>query len=506
MLPVSRIGVSALVDELVDRGTFVEWGPADLGIELDPGPPEGEYASELAKAREATGRTESVVVGTADIAGDRTVLLLGDFDFLAGSVGRAACQLVIAAFDKASELKLPVFASPASGGTRMQEGTAAFVLMADVAAAAHRFRGTGNALVVWLRNPTTGGVMATWGSLGSVTFGEPGALTGFLGPRVYQELMGEPFPANVQTPTNLADHGVIDSAIEFSDLRRTVVNVFTVLSKRDHSTEHANPAAPETSLSTPDPWECVLRTREPDRPTSATLLQQNLTDVTLLSGTTEGQRSDAVTLALGCWRGVAVLVVAQDRAAQASGSPLNPASLRTARRGFELANELGLPVVSIVDTAGAELSVDAEQNALAGEIARCLADLTSVAVPTVSVLLGMGCGGAALAMLPADRVVSAEHGWVSPLPLEGASIIRYRTPDRASEMARSQEVAAWQLAERGIVDVVVREDRIAPSEQPGFVDVVGRVVEYELTSLQRQDSSERLARRRARYHAGLANG
>ena len=163
-------------------------------------------------------------------------------------------------------------------------------------------------------------------------------------------------------------------------------------------------------------------------------------------------------------------------------------------------------MVSIVDTAGAELSVDAEQNALAGEIARCLADLTSVAVPTVSVLLGMGCGGAALAMLPADRVVSAEHGWVSPLPLEGASIIRYRTPDRASEMARSQEVAAWQLAERGIVDVVVSEDCIAPSEQPGFVDMVGRVVEYELTSLQRQDSSERLALRRARYHAGLANG
>ncbi|MFA7266618.1 MAG: carboxyl transferase domain-containing protein, partial [Candidatus Nanopelagicales bacterium] len=343
-------------------------------------------------------------------------------------------------------------------------------------------------------------------SLGSVTFGEPGALTGFLGPRVYQELIGEPFPANVQTPTNLAEHGVIDSAIEFSELRRTVVNVLVVLSKGTHSTDALTPAVPEPSRSTPDPWECVVKTRQPDRPTSATLLQQNLTDVTMLSGTTEGQRSDAVTLALGRWRGVSLLVVAQDRAAQMSGSPLDPAALRTARRGFELANELGLPVVSIVDTAGAELSVDAEQNALAGEIARCLADLTSVDVPTVSVLLGMGCGGAALAMLPADRVVSAEHGWVSPLPLEGASIIRYRTPDRAPQMARSQEVAAWQLAERGIVDVVVSEDRPGPNQPLGFIEVLGRVVEYEVDSLLRQNMSARLAQRRARYHGGLANG
>ena len=124
---------------------------------------------------------------------------------------------------------------------------------------------------------------------------------------------------------------------------------------------------------------------------------------------------------------------------------MGPGALRMARRGFALAVELRLPLITIVDTAGAELSVAAEQGGLAGEIARCLSELTTLPVPTVSVLLGMGCGGGALALLPADRVVAAAHAWVSPLPLEGASVIRYRTPDRAADMARSQRLPHGNL-------------------------------------------------------------
>ncbi len=507
--PVSGTGVKALIDELVDDGTFSEWSPGDLGVDVDSAPRLAGYLDEFANAQERTGRNEAVTVGTGEIDGQRAALIVGDFSFLAGSVGRAACQIVIAAFERARELGLPVLATPSSGGTRMQEGTAAFVLMADVAAAARRFRVAGNALIVWLRNPTTGGVMATWGSLGSMTFGEPGALTGFLGPRVFEELTGDRFPPDVQTPENLAEHGVIDGVVSFEELRAIVTRILCVVIADEATGQSGGVAVGarlKLSTATPDPWECVERTRDASRPTTKALLAANLTHVTSLSGTTQGERSDAVLLCLAKWLGSSVVVVAQDRAAQSQGSLLNPAALRTARRGFALAAELGLPVISIVDTAGAELSVAAEQAALAGEIARCLADLTELSVATVSVLLGMGCGGGALAMLPADRVVSAEHGWVAPLPLEGASIIRFRTPDHAAEMARSQEIAAWQLATKGIVDVIVSEEGMTGAAPDEFLSRLGVAVSDELTTLLALDSDERTAARELRYDGGLARG
>ena len=127
----------------------------------------------------------------------------------------------------------------------MQEGTAAFVLMADVAAAVNRFRAGGNPLFVWLRNPTTGGVMATWGSLGTVTFGEPDALAGFLGPRVFEMLSGEQFPTGVQQTNNLAEHGVIDGVVALPELRQWVSAVLQVTQSSDTVDANGAPATPE---------------------------------------------------------------------------------------------------------------------------------------------------------------------------------------------------------------------------------------------------------------------
>jgi acetyl-CoA carboxylase carboxyl transferase subunit beta len=111
----------------------------------------------------------------------------------------------------------------------------------------------------------------------------------------------------------------------------------------------------------------------------------------------------------------------------------------------------------VIDTPGADLSPRAEEGALAGEIARSLADMASLTVPSVSVLLGQGSGGAALALLPADRVIAAEHGWLSPIAPEGASVIVYGTVTRAAEMAEAQGIVGTRLLEEGIVDTVVPE-------------------------------------------------
>jgi acetyl-CoA carboxylase carboxyl transferase subunit beta len=197
----------------------------------------------------------------------------------------------------------------------------------------------------------------------------------------------------------------------------------------------------------------------------------------------------------------ACVLIGHDRRSQRTGHQLGPAGLRVARRGMRLAAELRLPLVTIVDTPGAVLSVEAEERGLAGEIAHCLAELIMLSAPTVCLLLGEGTGGAALALLPADRVLCARHAWLSPLPPEGASAIMHRTVDRAAEMAQAQGVCSADLLRNKIVDRVVPECPDAADEPAEFCARVAALLERELIGLADLDDAARLAARRDRYRS-----
>jgi acetyl-CoA carboxylase carboxyl transferase subunit beta len=197
-------------------------------------------------------------------------------------------------------------------------------------------------------------------------------------------------------------------------------------------------------------------TRSPGRPGLAELLAQAEALVPL-SGTGAGERDDALCLALARLDGVSCVVVGHDRAAAAVHGPVGPAALRTARRGMRLAAELRLPLLTVIDTHGAVLSQAAEEGALAGEIARCVAEQSVLPVPVVTLLLGEGAGGAALALLPADRALAMAHAWLSPLPPEGAAVILHRTPELAPQLAYQQRIYASQLRDEGVVDRILPE-------------------------------------------------
>src|SRR5690606_31949472 len=132
-------------------------------------------------------------------------------------------------------------------------------------------------------------------------------------------------------------------------------------------------------------------------------------NITWLNGTGQGEAGGASRTALATFGGRGAVVVALDRHAQSHSSDLGPGALRQARRGMELAAGLHLPLVTVIDTPGAALSREAEEGGLGGEIARCLAELLALPVPTVAVLMGEGTGGGALALTPTDRIIAAEH-------------------------------------------------------------------------------------------------
>ncbi|MGW5517332.1 carboxyl transferase domain-containing protein [Nocardia africana] len=500
-----KISAREFFDGVLDPGSYRSWDREPIEVATSPA-----YRAELTAAVERSGTDESVLTGEGRLRGRRVAVIACEFGFLAGSIGVAAAERIVTAVERATELGLPLLASPTSGGTRMQEGTVAFVQMVKIAGAVTAHKSAGHPYLVYLRNPTMGGVFASWGSLGHMTFAEPGALIGFLGPRVYEALYDRPFPEGVQTAENLYHNGVIDGVVPVRFFRRIahrVLNVAVPVAGQADSLAATSaqdvPVPPPgdggvAGSSAASAWESVLISRDPRRPGIRELLRQS-TDRVPLSGTGQGESDRTVVHALARLRGQPCVIFGHDRAGQTGENTMGPAALREARRSMHLAAELRLPLVMVIDTAGAALSQEAEERGLAPEIARCLADLVTLNTPTVSVLLGQGTGGGALALLPADRVLAATHGWLAPLPPEGASAIVFRDTEHASELAAAQRVRAADLLADGVVDRIVAEYPDAAREPVDFSRRMVAAIAGELAALRTQPPADLRARRQNRY-------
>lgn len=485
------LDVDSLILTFLDEGSRIDWD------EDFPDPPLVEsYREALERAREKTGRRESVVACEGKIKGRRVAVIGGDPQFLGGSIGVSAGERLTRAIERATAEGLPIVALPVGGGTRMQEGTVAFLQMVKITGAVMAHKAERLPYLVYLRNPTMGGVFASWGSLGHVTFAESNALVGFLGPRVYEAIYGEPFPEGVQDSDNLAERGVIDRVLEPEELAEAFASILAVMCDRPTGYEPHESAAPKELLDEPA-WESILRTRRSDRPGVRDLIEIAASNVTMLNGTGDGETHPGSVLALAQWGNAPCVVVGQCRCDQ--NRPLDPAALREVRRGIRLAKELKLPLVSIIDTPGAALSKDAEERGMAPEIARTLSELLTLPTPTVSLIMGQGTGGIALAMVPADRVVACEHAWLAPLPPEGASAIMYRDTEHAPEMAELQRVRARDLMDAGIVDRIVPEPDDPAADRVEFCKELGRVLHDAVLRVLKVPKGARLNIRRARF-------
>jgi acetyl-CoA carboxylase beta subunit len=445
-----RWSARELLDLVLDIGTYESWDqPIDVSRHSE------EYRDALAAAARKAGTDEAVVTGFGRMHGRPVAVIANEFRFLGGSIGRDAADRIAAAVRRATAESLPILATTASGGTRMQEGTPAFVHMVEISRTLMAHRAAGLPYLVYLRHPTTGGVYASWGSLAHVTVAEPGALIGFLGPKVYEALNDLPFPEGVQTAENLAAKGVIDAVVAAEDLPALVDRALSILvdpPAAGRLPRRTGPVAQDRPA-----WDSIQITRRSDRAGVRDLLRYAGTNTVRLRGTDEGERDASVVVALTRLDGQPCVLVGQDRTRQSSTTAMGPAALREARRAMRLAEELRLPLVTVIDTPGAELSRAAEERAIAGEIARCIATLSTMTVPTIAVLLGQGCGGGALALLPAAKVLAAENAWLSPLPPEGASAIVHGDIEHAAQMAESQRIRAVDLLSIGTVHHVVPE-------------------------------------------------
>jgi acetyl-CoA carboxylase carboxyl transferase subunit beta len=383
------------------------------------------------------------------------------FDHHGGTMGVVAGERIVRAFQRATQRRLPVAALVASGGARLQEGMISLTQMARTSSAVRRHRDAGLMTAAVLRPHTTGGVYASWASLADVLAGEPGATIGFGGPRVVAEVTGALPPADSHNAESAFRHGLLDALTppeeQWPWLTSALVGPGAPL-----PVPVGRPDAPDRSPVPEDAWAALLRARSGDRPSGLEWAAW-LTD-----GWVEIRGADpAMRAGLAVIAGRRAVVVAMDRHAfgDAAARP-RPGAFRLAQRAFALAQRLRLPVLTLVDTPGAEPGPEAEADGVAGEIARTLIAMAGLTVPTVALCVGEGGSGGAMALAHADRFLMLSGSVFSVIGPEAGAALLYRDSSLAPRLAKALRITAADLYPLGVVDAVLDES---------VGDVVGHV-------------------------------
>ncbi|PYC65958.1 acetyl-CoA carboxylase carboxyl transferase subunit beta [Micromonospora arborensis] len=494
----ARLAAPERLRQLVDPGSLrplpdelPEADPIDF-VDVLP------YSHRLSAARASTGLAEAVVCATATIGGHPAVLAVMDFRFLGGSLGCAVGELITRAAERALDDRTPLILVTASGGARMQEGALSLMQMATVSQAIAALREAGLLTVSVLTDPTYGGVAASFATNTDLVLAESGARMGFAGPRVIRQVTGRALPEGFQTADVLLRHGQVDMVVQRRSLRGRLGALLAATSPTRASRptrppvprqepaplrEHLADAAPAlpadpTPPTTPgapavrDAWDTVRMARHPGRPTTLDYLDSVFDGFVELHGDRLGGDCPAIVGGVARLADRHVMVIGHQKGHNTAElvarnfGMASPAGHRKALRLMRLAARLGLPVVTLVDTPGADPGVSAEEQGQAAAIAENILTLTVLPTPVLAVITGEGGSGGALALAVADRVLMLENAVYSVISPEGCAAILWPDRSAAPQAARALRLTAPDLCRLGVVDEVVPEPSTAAHDNP----------------------------------------
>nr|WP_210347853.1 acetyl-CoA carboxylase, carboxyltransferase subunit beta [Agrobacterium rosae] len=198
-----------------------------------------KYSDRLRDSRVKTEQEDTILAGVGKLQGLKIVAIVHEFQFMGGSLGIAAGEAIVKAFERAISERCPVVMFPASGGARMQEGILSLMQLPRTTVAVNMLKEAGMPYIVVLTNPTTGGVTASYAMLGDVHIAEPGAEICFAGKRVIEQTIREKLPEGFQTSEYLLDHGMVDMVVDRREIPDTLASLFKIMTKApaDTSTE-----------------------------------------------------------------------------------------------------------------------------------------------------------------------------------------------------------------------------------------------------------------------------
>lgn len=544
-----RVHAWRRVEMIADEGSFEEW---DHDMEISNPLRFRGYEEKVRMLQEKTNLAEAVLTGRAKIEGMDVVLGICDGRFMMASMGEVVGEKITRAVERATKEKLPVILYACSGGARMQEGIVSLMQMAKTSAALKRHSEAGLLYVTVLTEPTTGGVTASWAMLGDIILAEPNALIGFAGPRVIEQTIGQKLPKGFQRAEFLLEHGFIDAILERETSRETLAEILRLhgagmrkeedslsvgnkgnsMENGESSEENLFETAPEeweedtlAELELLDgirrsegagkhgesaleitAWERVEKARKKDRPVGTDYIEMLFDGFQEFHGD-RGFRDDPAIVGGIAWfhdRPVTVIAEAKGRTTKENlmrnfAMP-SPEGYRKALRLMKQAEKFHRPVICFVDTPGAFCGMEAEERGQGEAIARNLYEMSDLKTPVLSLVIGEGGSGGALALAVGDEVWMMENSIYSVLSPEGFASILWKDSKRAKEAAQVMKLTARDLKSLGIIEEIIGEpEHLTRENFPVLSEELDEKIERFLDKYEEYSAEELTEHRYERF-------
>lgn len=496
-----RVHAYRRIEMIADENSFEEW---DMDLQTENPLDYKGYEEKIEKLQEKTGLREAVVTGKATILGQPAVLAVCDGRFMMASMGEIVGEKITRAVERATRQELPVIIFACSGGARMQEGIVSLMQMAKTSAALKRHSDAGLLYISVLTDPTTGGVTASFAMLGDIILAEPKALIGFAGPRVIEQTIGQKLPKGFQRSEFLLEHGFIDQIVERPKMRETLGRILefhgkvqtdieetidkttgeTASQTGDQAVDRATgKIVSKTTVHTADEikskdsediidkaqtqkinaWDRVLLSRRKNRPVGSDYIRMLFQDFTEFHGDRLYGDDPAIIGGIAYFKERPVTVIAQEKGTNTKENIMrnfampSPEGYRKALRLMKQAEKFHRPVICFVDTPGAFCGLEAEERGQGEAIARNLYELSGLKTPVLSIVIGEGGSGGALALAVADEVWMLENSIYSILSPEGFASILWKDSTKAKEAAKVMKLTADDLKKMGVIECVLEE-------------------------------------------------
>ena len=449
------------IDLLADKGTFKESYKYISSMEPLSFSRRSRYRKFFSQDQNRTGLTEAAVTGVCRIGDTETMLIVLDFGFMGGTMGSVVGEKVSMAFENAARRGIPAVAVVSGGGVRIQEGVLSLMQMAKTVTAANRLRDEEVPFVVVLANPSTGQAYASFANLADVILAEPGSLIGLSPLRTLREVSKMPLPLDAHTAEAHVGHGLLDNVVDRENLQLRISSLLEILTSHKHGKpnhKHLLKSGP-VECEAVEPWEAVTAARNSERPLAIAYFRSMMDPFIELRGDRLNSDDRSIIAGLGFMDGQPMAVIGQQRRQLVEGERYHvfPDGLRKAQRVIDLACRFKLPLVTLIDTQGADPGLEAEEQGIGNAIARTLSSMLTVPTPMVSVVIGEGGSEGALALSLSDRILIQQYAVYSPMSVNHTIGNAHHDHTLDREAAEALMLTAYDCQELGIADEIVPE-------------------------------------------------
>ena len=462
-----RIHARKRILSLADKKSFREW---DANMKFSNPLNDNEYAQKLVETSLKYKLNDAIITGEMDIDGLHVAIGVMDTRYMMASMGYVVGEKITRLFEKATKKKLPIVLFCCSGGARMQEGIVSLMQMEKTAAAVRRHSDTGCLYISVLTNPTMGGVTASFAMLADIILAERGAVIGFAGARVIEQNTGQKLPKGFQTSEFQKAYGFIDAVVERETLKEDLLHILklhTVTPKEIKNLPRTKVKSVyvEKRIEQKTAWDKVIIARSKERPTSMDYISWLFDGFYELCGDRISGDDHAIVGGIATFKGCPVTVIGHQKGKNSMedaiyrnwGMPA-PQGYRKVLRLVKQAEKFRRPVVFFVDTIGAACGKEAEEGGQGVTIANLLQELSVLKTSILSIVIGEGGSGGALALGIGNEVWMFENAVYSILTPEGYASILWRDNSKAPEAALQMKLEANDLYKLKIIDRIIHEE------------------------------------------------